>query len=286
MYGVLVHQQPRTKATPKGKSKDRNAPHDDERAKKAAKRLESRKRAEKFAESLSKGKGVGEGEDTSDESDNGSEDTNMSDAEEPKPMPTPAKPSPSPAASRYRPAPSPSPAVQPSRPTPGMIPDVPPMPAPSSPTSIRRRRPVGGSTDQPLLNGNGNGNGTYGNGGPATPSVGLAGRRSSFLQHADINNTITPAASTGDADRVPAVLNDSRRQSETVTGPAGPGSGRSSFLSRVRVTPSEPDAPADDAGKAGVNVAGQQEDGEAVAAHRHGVDARAQGRARIWALKW
>lgn len=199
-------------------------------------------------------------------------------------MPTPAKPSPSPAASRSRPAPSPSPAAPPSRPTDGIIPAVPPMPEISTTTSIRRRRTVEGSTDQPLPNGNGIG--TNGNGSPAPPSAGVAGRRSSFLRHANANNASTPATTTKDADPVPAVLNDSRRTSEAVTGPAGSGSGRSSFLSRVRVTPSANDAPAGDAGNAGVNVAGQQEDGEPVAAHRHGVEARAQGRARIWALKW
>lgn len=250
-------------------------------------------------------KGQGEGERTSDESDNGSDDmdTYMSDAEEPRPMPTPAEPSPSPAAPRLRTARSPSPAVRPSRSTQGMIPAVPPMPATSTPSSSRPRPAVEGSTHQHPFLPNGNGNGSN-NGFPPTPSAGVGGRRSSsFLRNASINNnTRTPAATAEDVHLVPTVLSDSRRNSETletIAGPAAPGhrngSGRQSFLDRGRVATSARDAAVDTDGtvnaapgarNVGGNVAGQQEDEEPAAGHWHGIAARAQGRARIWALNW
>eukprot|EP00903_Cladosiphon_okamuranus_P005349 g5345.t1 len=71
----------RTKATPKGKSKSkaraRSAPQDAQRAEKVAKRLVSRKHAEKYGQSLTSGKRSDEVEGTSDEGDNGSDGIDM-----------------------------------------------------------------------------------------------------------------------------------------------------------------------------------------------------------------
>lgn len=257
----------------------------------------------KFAKSLTSGKGSGESEGTSDEGDSGSDDMDMdmdtyvSDAEEPAPTPTPAKPSPSSVAPRSRTARSPSLAVRPSLSTRGMIPVVPPMPATPTPTSSQRSRTVGRSTYQPssLPSGNGNNNGS-GSRTPATPSVGVTGRRSSFLRHANTKSTTTPAAmaeaeaEAEDADPMPAVLNDSRRNSGTSDATTAParlgyhkGSGRSCFLGRFRA-PSPPGAPADYTANMRVNLAGRQQDEESAAARRH--RAQTQGRARLWALNW
>lgn len=289
----LVHQQPRTN----DKSKGNSANHDeDERAKKAKEKnnMESRKRAKKFAKTLPNGKGPGKGKGISGD-DNASDSMDTSDDEEP--TPTPAEPSPSPAASRSRAAPSPNPAVQPSRSNQGMgtipavvqLPAVPPMHmAPmATPPPTRRKRSTGTSTHEPLPNGSINGNSN--DSGSSTPSLGMAGRRTSFLEHAKTNNSNvnTPAATATNEDATPV---RPRHQN---------GSGWSTFVSRylLRVTPSAADAdtaandtvisntttPAAAAAAVGV---GRQKESAAPHAHAHEQVARVQGRARIWASNW
>lgn len=294
--------QPRTKATPKGKSKGKSATHDeDERAKKAAKRWKSREHAKEYRKGLPNWKGSDEGESdgTSDDGDDAS-DTCTSGAEEP--APTLAKLSPSPAALGLGPARNR--AVRSSRSQQGMgtvpavsqAPDVPPMPTPAAPSRSRPKHPGGRSTHQhqSLPNGNGGNNDSSG---PPTPSPETADRRRTFLRHASTHNTYTPAVAdtTGGADPVAGVSNGSRRKPETSTSetravPAEQGhqhhngARRSTFL-----TPFASHVTADGTGDftpsgGNVGVAGTQEDEDTAASHA-GV-ARAQGRARIWSFNW